>query len=56
MQFGKFQKSKYLSAVRFHFDSFGGGGMNSGCNVVHIADIVSAIMPEIVLPPHTLKT
>jgi hypothetical protein len=43
--------------VCFHFDSFG-GGMNMGCNIAHIADVVSAIMPEIVLfpPPHKLKT
>jgi hypothetical protein len=50
MQFGKFQRSRYLSAMRFHFDSFG-GGMNRGSNVVHIADVVSAIIPEIVLCP-----
>jgi hypothetical protein len=25
--------------------------MNRGCNVVHIADVVSAVMPEIVLFP-----
>jgi hypothetical protein len=34
----------------FSFDLFC-GGMNRGYNVVHIADVVSAIMPEIVLFP-----
>jgi hypothetical protein len=37
MQFGKFQRSRYLSAMNFRFYSFG-VGMNRGCNVVHIAD------------------
>jgi hypothetical protein len=49
MQFGRFQRSRYLSAVHFHYDLIG-GGMNRGYNV-HIADVVSAIMPEIVLFP-----
>jgi hypothetical protein len=49
-QFGKFQRSRYRSAMHFHFTSFG-GGMNRGCNVDHIAVVVSAIMPEIVLFP-----
>jgi hypothetical protein len=35
--------------MRFHFDLFG-GGMNRGCNV-HITDVMSAVMPEIVLFP-----
>jgi hypothetical protein len=50
MQFGKFQRSKYLSAMHLNFYLFG-GGMSRGCNVVHIADLVSAIMSEIVLCP-----
>jgi hypothetical protein len=42
--------------MSFHFHSFG-GGINKGCNVVYIADVVSVIMPEIVLiPPHKLGT
>jgi hypothetical protein len=45
MKFGKFQRSKYLSGMRFHFHSFG------GCNLVHIIDVVSAVTPEIVLFP-----
>jgi hypothetical protein len=36
--------------MRFHFDSFG-EGMNTGCNVVHIAYVLSIVMPEIVLFP-----
>lgn len=49
VQFGKFQRSRYFSAVHFHFDLFG-SGMNRGYNV-HITGVVSANMPEIVLFP-----
>jgi hypothetical protein len=31
--------------VHFHFDLFC-GGMNKGYNVMHIVDVVSAIMPR----------
>jgi hypothetical protein len=50
VQLGKFQRSRYLPAMHFNFDSFG-GSMNRDCNVVHIGDVMSAIMPEIVLVP-----
>jgi hypothetical protein len=36
--------------MRLYFDSFV-GDMNRACNIVPIADVVSAIMPEIVLLP-----
>jgi hypothetical protein len=36
MQCGKFQSSRYLSALHFHFASFG-DGMNKGCNVDQFA-------------------
>jgi hypothetical protein len=36
--------------MHFRFDSFG-SGINRGCNVIHMSDVVSAIKPEIVLLP-----
>jgi hypothetical protein len=47
MQFDKLKKSRY-SELRFHFDPFG-GGLNKGCNVVNIGDVMSVILPEFVL-------